>query len=311
MAREATVRAYGGQAILGGVMMRGATTWAAAVRKPDGSIATTGGAVPTWSRRWNRIPVARGVVALVESLRLGAKALEWSGQESELGGPGGPGPGGRVGPADPAEPRSRILDRIVTVVGVALILGVFFVLPGVAAKPLPGVHSGLTLSLAEGAIRIALLVGYIGVLGLIPDLRRVYEYHGAEHKAVTALEAGADLTPESVQRFTTRHPRCGTTFLLVVMVVAVLAHTLVGRPSLGVLLLSRVLLIPVVAGVSYELIKAAAAHVDNRWVARLLAPGLALQRLTTREPTADQVAVAIVALTLVLDADEAALPDAA
>src|SRR5581483_5007896 len=152
---------------------------------------------------------------------------------------------------------------------------------------------------------------YIGLLGLVPDLRRVYEYHGAEHKAVTALEAGADLTPESVQRFTTRHPRCGTTFLLVVMVVAVAVHTLVGHPGFVLLVVSRLALIPVVAGISYELMKAAAAHVDLPWVARVLAPGLALQRLTTREPTPEQVEVAIVALTAVLDADSAALPDAA
>jgi uncharacterized protein YqhQ len=305
MARDATVKAYGGQAILGGVMMRGAATWAAAVRRSDGTIATTGGTVPTWSGRWGRVPVVRGVVALVDSLRLGAKAMEWSAEASELGGPV------EHDERDDGPERSRLPERILTIVGVALVLALFFVVPGLVAKAIPGVSTGFRLSLVEGVIRITLLVGYIGLLGLVPDLRRVYEYHGAEHKAVTALEAGADLTPESVQRFTTRHPRCGTTFLLVVMVVAVAAHTLVGRPGFAVLVLSRLALIPVVAGVSYELMKAAAAHVDRPWVARLLAPGLALQRLTTREPSPEQVEVAIVALTAVLDADSAALPNAA
>ena len=299
MGTDATIRAYGGQAVLGGVMMRGASSWAVAVRKPDGTIVTTTGAVPAWGERWRRVPIARGVVGLVESLRLGAKAIEWSTTQAEIGGSAAV----EAGPPG-------VLDRVFTVVGVAVLLGFFFVLPGVVAGRLPGSGSGLGLSLIEGAIRIALLLGYISALALVPDFRRLYEYHGAEHKAVTALEAGAELTPASIDRFTTRHPRCGTTFLLVVMVVAVLVHPLVGHPALPLLVLSRLALVPVVAGLSYEVIKWAAARMDRPWVARAMAPGLALQRLTTRPPSLAQAEVALAALRLVLDAD-AALPDAA
>lgn len=301
MSRDATVRAYGGQAVLGGVMMRGASTWAVAVRKPDGRIVTMSEDVPAWGARWRRVPVARGVVGLVESLRLGSKAIGWSAEQAEIG-------GAAASRAEAGPP--GIVDRVITVVMAAFLLAFFFVLPGVAAGWLPGSSSAGGLSVLEGVIRIGLLVGYIGVLGLVPDFRTLYEYHGAEHKAVTALEAGAELTPESVNRFTTRHPRCGTTFLLVVMVVAVAVHPLVGRPALPVLIASRVALIPVVAGLSYEVIKWASARIDRPWVARLMAPGLALQRLTTRQPSAEQVEVALVALRLVLDADEA-VPDAA
>ncbi|HEV7886366.1 MAG TPA: DUF1385 domain-containing protein [Acidimicrobiales bacterium] len=301
MGNEATIRAYGGQAVLGGVLMRGASTWAVAVRKPDGAIATTTGTVPVWGARWRKVPVVRGVIGLVESLRLGAKAIEWSAGQAEIG-----------GPAAVASGPPGIVERAFTWIGVAVVLAFFFVVPGVAAGRLPGSGSGMGLSLIEGVIRISLLIGYIAALGLVPDLRRLYEYHGAEHKAITALEAGADLTPESVNRFTTRHPRCGTTFLLVVMVVAVAVHPLVGRPALPVLILSRLALVPVVAGLSYEVIKWAAARIERPWVARLMAPGLALQRLTTRPPSLPQVEVALAALQLVLAADDqAGVADAA
>ncbi|MDQ1436757.1 MAG: hypothetical protein QOK43_386 [Acidimicrobiaceae bacterium] len=280
--------------MFGGVLMRGASTWAVAVRKPSGEIVTTTGSVASGGRGWRRLPVVRGVVALVDSLRLGAKAMEWAARQSELGG------------AEVAESKPRLAERAFMVVGVAAVLSLFFLMPGLVAGRLPGSHGGVGFSLIEGVIRIGLLVGYIGGLGLVPDLRRVYEYHGAEHKSITALEAGAPLTPASVNRFTTRHPRCGTTFLLVVMVVSVLIHPLIGRPALAVLVVSRLALVPVVAGLSYEVIKWAAAHIDRPWVARMLAPGLALQRLTTREPSAAQVEVALVALGLVLDADAAA-----
>jgi uncharacterized protein YqhQ len=298
VSRDATLRAYGGQAVFGGVLMRGATTWAVAVRTPTGDIVTTGGPAPEWGRWWRRIPVVRGVLALIESVRLGAKALEWSMQQSELGGP------------NVAEHKPGLAERAFTVVGVGAVLALFFVAPGLAAGRLPGSGGGVGFSVIEGAIRIALLIGYIGGLGLVPDLRRVYEYHGAEHKSITALEAGAELTPSVVNRFTTRHPRCGTTFLLVVMVLSVAVHPLVGRPALPVLIASRILLVPVVAGLSYEAIKWAAARIDRPWVARLMAPGLALQRLTTREPSPAQVEVALTALQLVLAAD-AEVPEAA
>lgn len=299
MGNEATIRSYGGQAVLGGVMMRGASTYAVAVRKPDGRIVTTTGPAPSGAPRLRTAPVVRGVIGLVESIRLGSKAIEWSANQAEVGGE-------ELGPP-------TLFERVLTIAGLVVLLGFFFVVPGLAAGVIPGSDTSLGLSLIEGAIRITLLIGYIGGLGLVPELRRVYEYHGAEHKAVSALEAGAPLTPADADRFTTRHPRCGTTFLLVVMVVAVAVHPLVGRPALPVLIASRLILIPVIAGLSYEVIKWAAAHIDHPVVARIMAPGLALQRLTTRNPTLDQLEVALTALHLVVEADAAgkATPEAA
>lgn len=294
MANEQTIRAYGGQAVIGGVMMRGATTWAVAVRRPSGDIVIESHPVPTWSQRWLAVPVVRGVVTLVESMQLGMKALDWAARQAD--------PDSDPANAEPSAPAGWF-EKLVTVIALAIGLGLFLVLPAVVARSLPGVDSGLRLSVVEGALRIALLIGYMAGIGRIAEIRRVYEYHGAEHKAVTALESGAELTPESVQRFTTRHPRCGTTFLLVVMVVAIVVHVFVGRPALPLLVASRVLLLPVVAGLSYELIRAATRHLDRPWVMRAMAPGLALQTLTTREPSVAQLEVSLAALHAVLAAD--------
>jgi len=154
--------------------------------------------------------------------------------------------------------------------------------------------------IVEGLIRVTILVVYLSLISLIPDLRRVFQYHAAEHKAINAFEAGAELTPERVQGFSKIHVRCGTAFLLWVMVVAVFVFALVGRPSWPVLIASRILLLPVIAGIAYELIRFAGKHTDNRVLMTLLAPGLWLQRLTTREPTLDQLEVSIRALREVL-----------
>jgi uncharacterized protein YqhQ len=289
MANEPTIRAYGGQAVIGGVMMRGATTWAVAVRRPSGEIVIDSHPVPTWSAPWLRVPVVRGLATLVESFTLGMKALDWAGRQAE--------------PDDEPAGEAGFLERAVTAAALVVGLALFIVLPAVVARSLPGVNSGLRLSVVEGVLRIGLLMGYMSAIGRVPEIRRVYEYHGAEHKAVTALESGAELTPESVQRFTTRHPRCGTTFLLVVMVVAIVVHAFIGRPALPMLIASRVLLVPLVAGLSYELIRAATRHLDQGWVMAAMAPGLALQRLTTREPTTEQLEVSLAALHTVLAAD--------
>jgi uncharacterized protein YqhQ len=161
----------------------------------------------------------------------------------------------------------------------------------------------------EGLIRVAVFIGYILVISLLPDLRRVFQYHGAEHKAINALEAGAELTPANVQKFSLIHPRCGTAFLLWVMVIAIFVFALVGRPVWYWLIASRILLLPVIAGLAYELIRFAGKHQSNRILMALLAPGLWLQRLTTREPTDDQVEVSIQALRRVLEREAAETPD--
>jgi uncharacterized protein YqhQ len=162
----------------------------------------------------------------------------------------------------------------------------------------------------EGGIRLALFIGYLAVLGKVPDVRRLFEYHGAEHKAIAAYERGVEVTPEQAATFTTEHVRCGTNFTLLVLVLAVAGHTLFGRPSWAILIASRVLLVPVVAAVAYEAIRLAANHFDNRVVRVLMVPGLALQRLTTREPSLEQLDVAITALRAVLTAEELAEVDA-
>jgi uncharacterized protein YqhQ len=163
--------------------------------------------------------------------------------------------------------------------------------------------------IVEGVIRVSVFIAYILVISLLPDLKRVFQYHGAEHKAINALEGGAELTPSNVQKFSLIHPRCGTAFLLWVMVIAIFVFALVGRPSLPWLVASRILLLPVIAGLAYELIRYAGKHQDNRVLMTLLAPGLWLQRLTTREPTDDQVEVSIQALRRVMEKEAAETPE--
>ncbi|HEU5263942.1 MAG TPA: DUF1385 domain-containing protein, partial [Gaiellaceae bacterium] len=191
-------------------------------------------------------------------------------------------------------------------IGFALML--FKVGPALLTSWLPIESTGLFV-VVEGVIRVAVFIGYILVISLLPDLRRVFQYHGAEHKAINALEAGADLTPTTVQRFSLIHPRCGTAFLLWVMVIAIFVFAFVGRPVWYWLILSRILLLPVIAGLAYELIRYAGKHQDNRVLMTLLAPGLWLQRLTTREPSDDQVEVSIRALRSVLDREAAESPE--
>jgi uncharacterized protein YqhQ len=161
----------------------------------------------------------------------------------------------------------------------------------------------------EGLIRVSVFIAYIGLIGLFPDLRRVFQYHGAEHKTINALEAGSELTPERVQKFSLIHPRCGTAFLLWVMVIGIFVFAFVGRPVWYWLIISRILLLPVIAGLAYELIRYAGKHQGNRVLMALLAPGLWLQRLTTREPSLDQIEVSIRAMDEVIRREEAESSD--
>lgn len=288
-------RYMGGQAVMEGVMMRGAHSWAVAARTPDGDIELAVHDAPSWGERWSKIPVVRGVISLAESLFLGFRALSWS-AERQL----------------PEE--ERISERAMGwTIAVALVFftAVFIVLPTLINQGLAdslGV-SGVAYHLAEGGIRLAVFLGYLVLIGLLPDIKRVFQYHGAEHKAIAAYENGADLSPESAQRYTTEHVRCGTNFLLTVMVVTIFVYAFVGRPALPWLITSRILLIPVIAGLAYELIRAAAPRMDRRWVRVLMRPGLALQRLTTRPPSLDQLEVAITSLRAVMTAEQLAEVD--
>jgi uncharacterized protein YqhQ len=282
----------GGQAVMEGVMMRGPRTWAVAVRTPDDDIELMVHDAPTWAERWSKLPIARGVMALAESLSLGFKALAWS--------------------ADRQLPEEeRISPKAMGwTMGISLVffMAVFLVLPALGTNALGdrlGVD-GFWYHLLEGGVRLAIFLGYLLGIGLLPDIKRVFMYHGAEHKAIAAYENGVELTPESAQQFTTQHVRCGTNFLLTVMVVTIVVYSFVGRPDLPWLIASRILLIPLVAGLAYEVIRFAARHMDKAWVRFVMRPGLGLQRLTTREPTLEQLEVAITSLRAVMTAEQLA-----
>jgi|SRR4051812_31689078 uncharacterized protein YqhQ len=286
----------GGQAVLEGVMMRTPSSWSVAVRRPDGEVETVSNPVTSVAarRRWLRLPVIRGVVALGESLVIGFRALAISAHYAAL-------EEGSEDEAPSAElTRGQLIFAFAIAIGFTVI--VFKVSPALITDLLP-LHSTGQFVIIEGLIRVSLLILYLAAISRIPDLRRVFQYHAAEHKAINAYEDGAELTPETVQGYSKIHLRCGTAFLLWVMVIAVFVFALVGRPALPTLILSRILLLPVIAGLAYELIRFGGKHPDNRIVRTLLTPGLWLQGLTTREPTLDQVEVSINALKDVLAAE--------
>ena len=288
----------GGQAVLEGVMMRSPGNWAVAVRTPAGSIAQVTRSIDSAMARHRifRLPVIRGVMALGESLAIGFRALAISANYAaqEEG-------------ADPAEAEKE-LSRGALIFAFAIAIGfavaLFKVTPGLITEALP-IKSGGWFVVVEGAIRVTIFVAYLSLISLLPDLRRVFQYHGAEHKAINAYEAGEELEPEAVQRYSLIHPRCGTAFLLWVMVIAVFVFAFFGRPAWYWLIVERIALLPLIAGLAYELIRFAGRH-QNRVVMTILAPGLWLQRLTTREPSLEQLEVSIRALREVLLLENAA-----
>ena len=273
-------------------MMRSPSSWAVAVRTPEGDIAEVVNAIssPMRRRRLWRLPVLRGVIALGESLAIGFRALAISAnvmtQERD-----------EQGEIKTQISRGQLIVSFVVAIGFALML--FKVGPALLTEWLP-IHSTGLFVVVEGAIRVSIFIAYIVLISLLPDLRRVFQYHAAEHKAINALEAGDELVPERVQRYSLIHPRCGTAFLLWVMVIAVFVFAFFGRPAWYWLIATRILLLPLIAGIAYELIRFAGKHSDNSILMALLAPGLWLQRLTTREPTLDQIEVSIRALQEVL-----------
>jgi uncharacterized protein YqhQ len=278
----------GGQAILEGVMMRGVSTWAAAVRTPDGEIEITSEPVVSWARRHRilRIPVVRGVVALAESLKIGFRALAFSANAQM---------------DEDEEPIGGFTWGLTVALSLALAVGLFFVIPvGLTSLIKEQLGSAVLFWLVEGVVRTAIFIGYIAAISRLPDLRRVFEYHGAEHKTISCFEAGDELSPARAARYSRLHPRCGTSFLLIVMVLAIFVFAPLGLPEWYWLVLSRVLGIPLIAGLSYEVIKWAGRNRRRAWVRTLMWPGLMLQNLTTREPDHDQLAVAIASLEEVL-----------
>jgi len=288
-------RYVGGQAVIEGVMMRGESVWAVAVRTPDGEIDLSVHDVPGWSEHYRHIPLVRGVTALVESMALGLRALTHAASKA----------------AGEEEQLTKGQMTATMAVGIALFTAIFIVLPALMAKGAGRFVGGsVAFNVVEGILRLALFLGYIIAIGRIADVRRLFEYHGAEHKAIAAYENGVEVTPERAQRFGTEHVRCGTNFLLTVMVTSIAIYSVFGRPSLLLLIGSRALLIPIVAGVAYEIIRLGARNFEKPIVRFLMRPGLALQKLTTREPSLDQIEVAIVALRAALTADQRAEVDA-
>jgi uncharacterized protein YqhQ len=284
----------GGQAVLEGVMMRGPSNWAVAIRKPDGDIAQVCRPIESAMARHRgfRLPVIRGVIALGESLAIGFRALAISANYAANEGDE---------EAEAELSRGALIFAFAIAIGFAI--SIFKVGPALLANLLP-IKSGGWFVIVEGAIRVTVFVVYLSVISLLPDLRRVFQYHGAEHKAINAYEAGEELEPQTVQRFSLIHPRCGTAFLLWVMVIAIFVFAFFGKPHWYWLIATRILLLPVIAGLAYELIRFAGKHSGNRAVMTLLAPGLWLQRLTTREPTLEQLEVSIRALREVLRLEE-------
>ena len=282
-------------------MMRGPSAWAVAVRKRDGDIAQLNRSISSpMARHWVfRLPVIRGVVALGESLAIGFRALaisaNYAAQEE-----------GEDGEVTTEISRGAIIFAFVVAIGFAVAL--FKVTPALITNWLP-IHGSWYFVMVEGAIRVALFITYLFLISLLPDLKRVFQYHAAEHKAINAYEAGEELTPERVQRFSLIHPRCGTAFLLWVMVIAIFVFAFFGRPDWYWLIATRILLLPVIAGLAYELIRFAGKHTGNRVLMTLLAPGLWLQRLTTRQPSLDQLEVSIGALREVLQVEGRLSPD--
>lgn len=278
---------YGGQAVIEGVMMRGPDSRAVAVRKPDQSILVDEKEVGSITKRFPFLkwPFVRGVVVLIESLIMGIEALSFSAGQA----------------TDDEEEQLTAKEIIITIIlslGLAILL--FVVAPATVAYFLTMAPGGFNQSLVEGIIRIAIFLGYVAAISRLGDIQRVFQYHGAEHKVINAYEAGDEMVVENIQRYPTLHPRCGTSFLLIVMVISILIFSLLGRQVLWLRIISKLLLLPAVAGVSYELVKLSGKYAAAPLCRILIAPGMWLQKLTTNPPDDGQVEVALSAFKAVL-----------
>jgi uncharacterized protein YqhQ len=286
---------YGGQAVIEGVMIRGKEGVAISVRQPDGELNVVRQPLASiYKGRLREMPLIRGIIALVETLVLGTQSLLHSAQVAAAEEVGGKIP-------------TALLWGTVAV-SLALGVALFFMVPLFTTRYLidPYIESALLSNVLEGLIRIGIFIAYLKVISLIPDIKRVFAYHGAEHKVVNAYEAGVPLEVESVKKYSTAHARCGTAFLFIVLIVSIFVFALVGQPTLWIRILSRIALIPVIAVISYEIMKFGAGHMNNPVVRVLLAPGLLLQTITTREPDDSQIEAAISALNEVIEIDKTA-----
>lgn len=288
---------YGGQAVIEGVMIRGRKAVVTAVRRPNDEVITDNRPLSSiYTGRVRKTPLLRGVIILIEAMVLGISSLLYSANVSL------------------EEEEEEITGKAVwLMIAVAILLAVvlFLIIPLFLTRLInPYISSSLVFHLIEGAIRLVIFIAYLKLVGLLPDIKRIFTYHGAEHKTVNAYEQGAPLEVAAVKEHSKAHVRCGTSFLFVVLLIAIMVFALVGRPSLWLMILSRVLLMPVIAALGYEFIHFGANHVQNPLVKAVMLPGLWLQGMTTREPGDDQIEVALVALkkAIEIDAEEASQP---
>ena len=293
---------YGGQALIEGVLMRGRDAIAVALRHPDGRIvyATERLDSGVHGTRWSKLPFLRGLIVLYETLFVGTRWLVRSATLQAAG-------TGEEG--DEGVELGKGSIALMLVITLAFGVGIFFLLPLLlASATTSNIQNGLVQHLVEGLIRVAIFIGYLLLIARAEDVRRVFQYHGAEHMTIHALESGDPLVVDAVRKYPTAHPRCGTEFLVVVIALSIIAFSLVGRQEPAVMIGSRILLIPVIAAVGYELLKWGAKHRSNRFVRAIMYPGILVQKITTRQPSVDMIEVAIVSMEQALVADGEALP---
>ena len=288
----------GGQAVIEGVMMRSPSAYSVAVRHPEGHIVVKKEPYTSWTQRFRllNLPIFRGAVVLIETIVLGIKALTYSGNvameaEAQAEGKKADSPGGFW---------AAVRTGLTVTVALGLGLALFFYLPLILVDWM-GIRSGFWFNMMDGLLRLTIFLLYLFGITLLKDVRRIFQYHGAEHKSIFAFEKGLELTVPNAQRFGTHHPRCGTSFLLFVMVVSILVFVFLGRPETVGDRLIRLLFVPLIGGISYELIRLSGKYGDAPLLRWAVLPGLWLQRITTKEPSDDQVEVAIAALKAVLD----------
>ena len=287
---------YGGQAVIEGVMIRGQHVYSVAARHPDGSIRTVLRPVPTWAvNRWRRVPFIRGVLVLSERLAIGMRALTYSAQVA-------------AGEEEDEQPLPAWSLALTIATSLVLGIGLFFILPLIITHNVIDrfTDNSILSNLGEGVLRLAIFFAYLLLVGLMPSIRRVFAYHAAEHMSVHAHEASLPLDNEHVRMFPAAHPRCGTAFLLTVMIVSIIVFAMLGTPDLPLRIASRIVLIPFIAGIAYEVIRFNGRHSANALVRMLTVPSLLLQKLTTRPPDDDQIEVAITAMNAAIEGDAAA-----
>ncbi|MFC2066454.1 DUF1385 domain-containing protein [Chloroflexota bacterium] len=282
---------YGGQAVIEGVMMRGRKAVVTVVRCSTGDLAMDIQPLsPIYTSRITSIPFLRGTIVLIEAMILGIKSLLYS---------------ANVSLEEEEEELSKKSIFIMLASALALVIVLFFIAPLFLTRlGNPYIHSSLTFHLIEGVIRLAIFIAYLKIISLVPDIKRVFTYHGAEHKSIHAYEDGIPLEVEAVKKYDTAHVRCGTSFLFAVLIIAIVVFAIIGRQTVWIMLLSRIILIPVIASIGYEVTRLGANHIKNSLVRIIIAPGLLLQALTTGEPNDSQLEVALTALRKAIELDE-------